>query len=61
MFTAPWQAGEWHDSNTGRLSVSLGRNEYSRVLKASGLLVAGDDVDEGENYYYLTRKAPEAH
>ncbi len=56
LFTAPWQPLEWRDALTGHASVSLGRHEYVRVLQTNGLIVVGDAVDEGENYYFLTQK-----
>jgi cyclopropane fatty-acyl-phospholipid synthase-like methyltransferase len=56
LFTAPCQIGEWHDSGTGQLSVSLGREEYIRAIETNGLTVVGSAVDEGQNHYYLTQK-----
>lgn len=56
LFTAPWEVAEWQDASTGRLSVSLGREEYARVLAAHGMALVGEAVDEGENYYYLAER-----
>lgn len=57
LFTAPRAACEWRDVGTERLSAGLGRGEYERVLRDSGLVLVGDAVDEGGNYYYLALKA----
>jgi SAM-dependent methyltransferase len=54
LFTSPPQAVTWPDALTGRASVSLGVEEYRRILCAEGLLLAGQRTDEGENHYYLT-------
>lgn len=52
LFTSPSQAVRWFDNLTGLESVSLGRDVYQRVLMDSGLRVAGEYTDEGENHYY---------
>lgn len=52
LFTAPIQRVTWHDILTGRLSVSLGAEEYRRILSEAGLGLEGEYVDEGENHYY---------
>lgn len=50
LFTAPWQTCEWRDVLTGRLSRSLGKQEYDRILRASGMhLVA---CHQEENHFY---------
>ena len=41
---------------TGLQSYSLGHDAYERELAAYGLQLVGNDVDEGENYYYFTIK-----
>lgn len=56
LFTAPRQACEWVDNLTGRNSVSLGAQEYRRLIHAAALEVVGESEDEGENYYYYARK-----
>jgi SAM-dependent methyltransferase len=56
LFTAPWEEAVWLDVGTGRESVSLGREEYLRVLVAQGMALVGEALDEGENYYYLAER-----
>ena len=52
LFTAPWQTGTWADLLTGRESISLGRDEYVRILAAAGFTVVNEYDDEGDNHYY---------
>ena len=56
LFTFPREAATWSDSLTGRISISLGAERYQQILRAQGLVVAGETVDEGENYYYFASK-----
>jgi len=56
LFTAPKQAQTWTDVLTRLESVSLGQERYEEILRAEGLEITGDAVDEGENYYYLAVK-----
>jgi 2-polyprenyl-3-methyl-5-hydroxy-6-metoxy-1,4-benzoquinol methylase len=56
LFTAPKEAGTWPDSLTGIPSYSLGHEAYERELAVHGLRLSGNDVDEGDNYYYFTVK-----
>lgn len=56
LFTSPWQACQWSDNQTGRISVSLGSSEYRRVLESEGLILVGETDDEGENHHYLVAK-----
>lgn len=56
LFTAPKQACEWVDNLTGRTSVSLGAQEYRRLLQAADLDMVDEGVDEGQNYYFSARK-----
>lgn len=55
LFTAPREAMSWNDAMTGLRSVSLGREEYARVLAGFGLELVGNAEDEGENYYYFAK------
>ncbi|MGA3202811.1 MAG: SAM-dependent methyltransferase, partial [Bryobacteraceae bacterium] len=55
LFTAPEEAVAWKDSLTGRESVSLGLPEYRRLLSAEGLALAGAEIDEGDNYYFVCK------
>jgi 2-polyprenyl-3-methyl-5-hydroxy-6-metoxy-1,4-benzoquinol methylase len=52
LFTAPAQACTWADLSTGRPSLSLGAEAYTRVLHGAGLAVLREYDDEGENHYY---------
>ena len=56
LFTAPKQTCTWPDAMTGLLSRSLGIESYREVLQTEGLTLAGQQVDEGENFYYLAHK-----
>jgi hypothetical protein len=38
LFTSPAQAVMWHDSLTGRESISLGDERYEQTLGAEGLV-----------------------
>jgi SAM-dependent methyltransferase len=52
LFTAPEPACTWTDVLTGCPSTSLGGVAYRELLAASGLTVAAEHRDEGENHYY---------
>ena len=56
LFTAPREVGSWPDNLTGLPSHSLGESAYHAALTDAGLEHVGDDLDEGENHYYLARK-----
>lgn len=56
LFTAPREAVSWTDAITGRESLSLGREEYRRILRDAGLRLDGEGSDEGENHYYFASK-----
>lgn len=53
LFTFPHEAATWSDSLTGRISISLGAERYQQILRDHGLVVVGETVDQGENYYYF--------
>jgi 2-polyprenyl-3-methyl-5-hydroxy-6-metoxy-1,4-benzoquinol methylase len=53
LFTSPKQACTWMDSMTGLPSISLGHEVYEQELAAHGLVLVGNDEDEGDNYYYF--------
>ena len=57
LFTAPWQVGEWDDTLTKQRSYALGRARYHQLIADVGLEVIGDDIDEGDNYYYFAQAA----
>jgi hypothetical protein len=48
--------GRWKDLLTGRDSVSLGDDEYRRLLADAGLRIIAEYVDEGGNHYYDAAK-----
>jgi SAM-dependent methyltransferase len=56
LFTSPREAVNWTDKLTGRKSVSLGLARYREMLQGSGLLLVGEQIDEGANHYYLVSK-----
>jgi SAM-dependent methyltransferase len=58
LFTSLAKPLTWSDALTGRTSISLGRERYEEILRAEGLRLEGDAVDEGDNYYYFVRKPP---
>lgn len=55
LFTSPAQAGVWNDAMTGLESRSLGAEEYRRLVAASGLTIAGEYEDIGQNHYFDCR------
>jgi SAM-dependent methyltransferase len=57
LFTAPEQMCDWNDAMTGRLSISFGFAAYRVILAAEGLELVDTRSDEGENHYYIARKA----
>lgn len=56
LFTAPREAITWTDVLTGRESISLGRDAYRKMLGDEGLLLVGEQRDEGDNHYYFASK-----
>lgn len=56
LFSAPRQICAWDDFLTGQPSLSLGADEYRRIVTGSGLQLVGEQVDEGENHYYEALK-----
>jgi len=56
LFTSPWQVCEWPDNLSGWRSVSLGAEEYKRLLAETGFELVGTFEDEGENHYFDARK-----
>ena len=56
LFSTPRAHCEWQDSLTGRHSISLGQQEYERLLEASGLRLTNVLVDEGQNDYFDAAK-----
>jgi len=56
LFTSPREASSWKDGMTGLGSLSLGQEAYEETLREGGLVLVGNMLDEGENYYYFARK-----
>jgi chemotaxis methyl-accepting protein methylase len=56
LFTSPKEPCSWMDAMTGLPSLSLGHDVYAQELAARGLVLIGNDLDEGENYYYYAAK-----
>jgi SAM-dependent methyltransferase len=52
LFTAPAKPAVWNDVMTDLESVSLGAEQYRKLLEAAGLTVAEEYEDEGENHYF---------
>ena len=52
LFTVCAEPLIWKDAMTGLESVSLGAEEYRRMLVQAGMRVAGEFEDAGENYYF---------
>jgi SAM-dependent methyltransferase len=52
LFTATAQPAVWNDAMTGLESVSLGAGQYTKLLAAAGITVAGEYEDAGENHYF---------
>jgi len=57
LFTSPQAACTWTDVLTGLASRSLGAEKYEKLLAAAGLTLTGSPIDEGENFYYVAKKA----
>jgi SAM-dependent methyltransferase len=52
LFTSPATSGNWIDAMTDLESVSLGAEQYRKLLDASGLTISHEYEDEGENHYF---------
>ena len=57
LFSSPYQICDWEDILTGEDSRSLGREEYRRVLKKSGLSLISESEDEGGTHYFEAEKS----
>lgn len=56
LFTAPVEMCTWKDALTGRDSFSLGDERYRQLMRTEGLVLLGEDSDEGDNHYYFVEK-----
>jgi SAM-dependent methyltransferase len=52
LFTSPAKPGVWNDVMTGVESVSLGAEEYKKLLGTAGISVVEEYEDIGENHYF---------
>ena len=52
LFTSTAKPAVWNDGMTGLESISLGTEEYRKLLLASGISVAEEYEDEGESHYF---------
>lgn len=52
LFTSTAKPAIWSDAMTGLESVSLGAEEYRKLLGATGITVAEEYEDVGENHYF---------
>lgn len=52
LFTSTAKAAVWNDAMTGLRSISLGAEQYRKLLAAVGLSIAAEYEDEGENHYF---------
>lgn len=56
LFTSPAKPAAWHDAMTGFESVSLGAEQYRKLLADVGLRVADEYEDVGENHYFAAQR-----
>jgi 2-polyprenyl-3-methyl-5-hydroxy-6-metoxy-1,4-benzoquinol methylase len=56
LFTSPREPLTWLDALTERMSISLGVAGYEQILRAEGLTLVGESLDEGDNHYYFASK-----
>ena len=52
LFTSAAQSCVWNDALTGVESLSLGAEEYRKLLGAAAITVADEYEDAGENHYF---------
>jgi SAM-dependent methyltransferase len=52
LFTSTAKPATWNDGMTGLESLSLGAEQYRKLLKAAGISVVQEYEDEGENHYF---------
>lgn len=52
LFTSSAEPAVWNDAMTGLESISLGAEEYRKLLGAAGISVAKEYEDVGENHYF---------
>jgi SAM-dependent methyltransferase len=52
LFTSPARPVVWNDAMTGLESISLGAEQYRKLLRTAGISVADEYEDVGENHYF---------
>jgi SAM-dependent methyltransferase len=52
LFTAPAKPAVWNDAMTGLESISLGAEEYKKLLGAADIAVTEEYEDVGQNHYF---------
>jgi SAM-dependent methyltransferase len=52
LFTSSAKPNVWNDAMTGLESISLGAEQYRKLLGAAGILVAEEYEDVGESHYF---------
>jgi SAM-dependent methyltransferase len=52
LFTSTAKPAVWNDAMSGLESVSLGAEEYKKLLEAAGISVTEEFEDVGENHYF---------
>jgi SAM-dependent methyltransferase len=52
LFTSTAKPHGWNDAMTGLESISLGAEEYRRLLGAAGISIAEEYEDVGESHYF---------
>jgi SAM-dependent methyltransferase len=60
LFTSTAKPAVWNDGMTGLGSLSLGAEQYRKLLEAAGLTVVEEYEDEGENHYFDAFKGKRA-
>jgi SAM-dependent methyltransferase len=56
LFTSTAKPAVWNDGMTGLESLSLGAEQYRKLLGVVGISVAEEYEDEGENHYFDASK-----
>jgi len=52
LFTSTVKPAVWNDAMTGLESISLGAEEYRKLLGAAGITIAEEYEDIGESHYF---------
>ncbi len=52
LFTSTAKPAVWNDVMTGFESLSLGAEQYRKLLEAAGFSIAEEYEDIGENHYF---------